>query len=272
MPRRRTPSRAAVRVALVTGGSRGVGRAVAIALADAGFDVGFAYRGHRRGAERTLAEVKRRGRRAIAVRADVTRQDQVRRLFASVRRALGPVSVLVNNVGEYAEGPIASMRFEEWKGIVDSNLHAAFLCAREAVPEMRRKRWGRIVNITASVVETQAPAPGAAAYHVAKLALLALTRALALEEIRRGITVNAVGPGLTDNAHLGALYKRVMTARSPIGRLVRPDEIARAVAFLASRESSAISGTQLSVGGGWDMTGGGRPDASLTHVLRKSRG
>jgi 3-oxoacyl-[acyl-carrier protein] reductase len=256
-------------VALVTGGSRGVGRAIAIELAAAGYDVAFAYRGYRRGADRTAAAVRARGRRALAVRADVTQPVQVRRLLQRVRSALGPVGVLVNNVGEYTEGPIASMSIEEWKGIFDSNLLSAFLCAREVLPEMRRRRWGRIVNITESPAETQAPAPGAAAYHVAKLALLSFTRALAWEEIRGGITVNAVGPGLTDNEHLGAKSEKVMRARSPIGRLVRPEEIARAVSFLVSPESAAITGAQLSVGGGWEMTGGPRPDASLSGVLRR---
>ena len=256
------------RVAVVTGGSRGVGRAIVIELADAGFDVAFAYREYRRGADEAVAELRARGRRALAVKVDVTRPTHVQRFFRRVRSSLGPVAVLVNNVGEYVEGPIASMSFETWKGSIDSNLHAAFLCSREAIPDMRRRRWGRIVNITESVAETQAPAPGVAAYHVGKLALLAFTRALAWEEIRNGITVNGVGPGLTDNGHLGAKWHRLMSSRSPLGRLVEPREIARAVGFLVSPESEAITGAQLSVGAGWDMTGGSRPDASIEGVLR----
>jgi 3-oxoacyl-[acyl-carrier protein] reductase len=267
MPTRKRQTDRRSRVALVTGGSRGIGRAIAIELAAAGFDVAFAYRGFKRGADRTAAAVRAEGRRALAVRADVTQPAQVERLLRRVRGALGPIDVLVNNVGEYTEGPIASMQIEEWRGIFDSNLHSAFMCARAALPDMRRRRWGRIVNITESPAETQAPAPGAAAYHVSKLALLAFTRALALEEIRRGITVNAVGPGLTDNEHLGVKGGKEMRSLSPIGRLVRPEEIARAVAFLMAPESAAITGAQLSVGGGWDMTGGARPDASLSRVL-----
>ncbi len=248
-----------------------MGQAIAIALAEAGLDVAFSYRSYRKGADRTAAEVKKLGRRTLAVRADMTQPAQVRSLFRKVRSALGPVAVLVNNVGEYTEGAIGSISFDDWKSSIDSNLHAAFLCSREALADMRKRRWGRIVNITESPAETQAPAPGVAAYHVGKLALLAFTRALAWEEIKTGITVNAVGPGLTDNGHLGAKWHRLMSKQSPIGRLVRPAEVARAVAFLVSPESAAISGAQLSVGGGWDMTGGSRPDASIEGVLRSRR-
>ncbi len=248
-----------------------MGQAITIALAEAGLDVAFSYRSYRKGADRTEAEVKKRGHRTLAVRADITQPAQVRGLFRKVRAALGAVAVLVNNVGEYTEGAIGSISFDDWKSSIDSNLHAAFLCSREALADMRVRRWGRIVNITESPAETQAPAPGVAAYHVGKLALLAFTRALASEEIKTGITVNAVGPGLTDNGHLGAKWHRLMSKQSPLGRLVRPAEVARAVVFLVSPESAAISGAQLSVGGGWDMTGGSRPDASIEGVLRSRR-
>ncbi|MEE9218767.1 MAG: SDR family oxidoreductase [Acidobacteriota bacterium] len=258
-------------VALVTGGTLGIGRAVAEGLAGAGWDVALSYRRTSAQATRVCAGIRARGRRALAVRADVTAPAQVRRLFRTVRQRLGPVRVLVNNVGEYAEGPLASMSVEDWKAIFDSNLHSAFLCSMEALSDMRRRGWGRVINITASVSETQAPAPGAAAYHIAKQALLAFTRALASEEVGRGITINAVGPGLTDNAHLGARWVKIMTALSPLGRLVEPREVARAVVFLACTESEAITGAHLAVGGGWDMTGGGRPDASLERVISGRR-
>ena len=258
-------------MALVTGGGQGIGRAVAVGLAAAGWDIAFSYRGNRREAGCTSAAVRARGRRALAVRADVTRPAQVRRLFATVRRALGAPRVLVNNVGEYTEGAIASISPEEWRAIFDSNLHATFLCCREALAGMRRAGGGRIINITASVAETQAPAPGAAAYHVAKQAVLAFTRALAAEEGAGGITVNAVGPGLTDNAHLGATWERTMRSLTPAKRLVRPEEVARCVVFLADEASRSINGAQLSVGGGWILTGGPHPDASLMGVLGKRR-
>lgn len=250
----------------------GIGRAISQELADTGWNVAFSYRQTKREAQKTCFSIHARGHRALAVRADVTDAGQVQRLFRKVKKELGPIEILVNNVGEYTEGPLGSMSIDEWRGIFDSNLHSAFLCMRAALPGMRRRRWGRIVNITTSCTENHSPAPGAGAYHAAKEALLAFTRALALEEIGNGITVNAVGPGLTDNKHLGAKWERAMTRLSPLGRMVKPHEIARAVAFLASKESGAITGSHLAVGGGWDMTGGGRPDASLMRILSRRPG
>jgi NAD(P)-dependent dehydrogenase (short-subunit alcohol dehydrogenase family) len=257
------------RVALVTGGSMGIGRAIAQALAEVGWDVALSYRRTAREAEKACIFIHARGHRALAVRADVTDVRQVQGLFRKVHKELGTVQVLVNNVGEYTEGRLGSMSVAEWKATFDSNLHSAFLCTREALPRMRRLGWGRVINITSSTAENHTPAPGAGAYHAAKEALLAFTRALALEEIGHGITVNAVGPGLTDNAHLGSTWEKAMTDLSPLGRLVEPQEVARSVAFLASKESAAITGAHLAVGGGWDLTGGGRPDASLMRILSR---
>lgn len=250
----------------------GIGRAISQELADAGWNVALSYRQSEREAEKTCFSIHARGHRALAVRADVTDARQVRRLLRQVQKELGSIQVLVNNVGEYTEGPLGSMSIEDWKWAFDSNLHSAFLCARETLSGMRRLRWGRIINITASCTENHPAAPGAGAYHAAKEALLSFTRSLALEEIRHGITVNAVGPGLTDNEHLGAKWEKAMTRLSPLGRMVEPHEVARAVAFLASKGSEAITGAHLAVGGGWNATGGGRPDASLMRILSRRPG
>jgi 3-oxoacyl-[acyl-carrier protein] reductase len=160
--------------------------------------------------------------------------------------------VLVNNVGEFGLSPIAAMSYVEWRKILGSNLDSAFLMSSLALPGMRQRGYGRIINIGLGPVHLVRAAPNIAAYAVAKTGVVVLTLSLAAEEAPYGITVNCVSPGLIDNGHLPPEQAQWMHKRVPMGRLGRAEEVARAVAFLVSDEASYVSGANLTVSGGWD--------------------
>jgi 3-oxoacyl-[acyl-carrier protein] reductase len=241
------------KVALVTGSARGIGSAVARALAGAGADVAVNYVRSRAEADALAAEIRATGRRAVAIRADVARPDEVTAMFHEVARDLGPPDILVNNAGPFLIRRLADTSFEEWRAVVEPNLYGVFLCSRAAIPAMRAKGWGRIVNLTVAPVEKHGAAPRSSAYHAAKAGVHALTKTLAAEEAPNGITVNAVGPGLIDGPGLSADLRDRLRAKTPLGRLGTAQEIARAVLFLVDPASSYVTGAHLSVAGGWEL-------------------
>jgi len=178
------------RVALVTGASRGIGKGIALALAEHGADVAVNYRSDREAAEATVAEVRGRGRNARALQADVAKAEEAARLLEQAEECLGPVDVLVNNVGDFFFKPLAAMAVEEWHQVLDSNLSSAFYLCHHAIPRMRARGHGRIVNIGLSPVHLVRGAANVAAYSIAKTGVVILTRSLAAEESAYGITVN----------------------------------------------------------------------------------
>ncbi|MEO3780394.1 SDR family oxidoreductase [Micromonospora sp. B11E3] len=238
--------------ALVTGGSRGIGRAIAVALARAGWDVAVNYRADSDAAQVTVGQVAAQGRRGVAVAGDVTDPDDAARVVARAEERLGPLGALVNNVGEFHFKPLGAMSYDEWRGVLDSNLGSAFLMSRLVLPGMRQRRFGRIVNIGLGPVHLVRAAPNVAAYAVAKTGVVVLTMSLAAEEAPYGIRVNCVSPGLIDNGFLPPEQAGWMHKRVPMGRLGEADEVAEAVAFLASDRASYVSGANLTVSGGWD--------------------
>jgi NAD(P)-dependent dehydrogenase (short-subunit alcohol dehydrogenase family) len=215
--------------ALVTGGSRGIGAAIADRLRDAGWNV---------------ATLSRNG---ADVRADVSKSEEVERAFEEVRERFGPVLVLVNNAGVREDGLTIRMTADEWQRVVDVNLSGAFHCTRRALDDMLKARWGRIVNVSSVVAERGNP--GQANYAAAKAGLLGFTKTLAREMARKGITCNAVTPGVIETDMTvdvaGDLKKAV-----PAGRVGRPEEVAAAVAFLVSEDAAYVNGATLSVDGG----------------------
>jgi NAD(P)-dependent dehydrogenase (short-subunit alcohol dehydrogenase family) len=215
-------------VALVTGGTRGIGAAIAQRLSDDGF---------------TVATLARTGG---DVQADVADPEQVQAAFEAVRERFGPVLVLVNNAGVRADGLTIRMAADDWTSVVDTNLTGAFHCTRRALDDMLSARWGRVVNVSSVVAERANPGQGN--YVAAKAGLLGFTRTVAREMARKGVTCNAVTPGVIDTDMTTDVADGLVGA-VPAGRVGRPEEVAAAVAFLCSDEAAYVNGATLAVDG-----------------------
>ena len=250
------------KTALVTGSGRGIGRAIASRLAQEGADVVVNYGQHEDEAQETLAQVVALGRRGTIVRADLAQVNEVRSLIEEGIRHFDGVDILVNNAGQAASAPIGRTSDELWQQMLAVNLTGTFLCARAALPGMLMAGWGRIVNISSTA--GQRGYAYVSAYAAAKHGVIGLTRSLALEVASKGITINAVCPGYTETDLLrssvdnvvaktgrGVEQARAEFARhNPQGRIIQPEEVASAVAWLCGAGASAINGQSISVSGG----------------------
>jgi 3-oxoacyl-[acyl-carrier protein] reductase len=231
---------------LVTGASRGIGAAIAKALAADGWAVAVNYRADEDGAKRTVKAIEEAGGRAVAIQGDVT-NGTGEDLFEKAEAALGPVLALVNNAGVTSDGLAIQLDDEAWSKVIDTNLTAAFRLTRRAVKSMVRARYGRVINI-ASVVGPRANA-GQANYAAAKAGLIGMTKTVATEVARRGVTVNAVAPGFIETDMTADLAERA-AEHIPARRAGKPEDVAAAVRFLASDEAGYVTGTTLYVDGG----------------------
>jgi 3-oxoacyl-[acyl-carrier protein] reductase len=240
--------------AVVTGGSRGIGRAIAIRLATQGADVAFSYRGNEAAAKETASAIEALGRRALPVQADVSDPAAADTLVKTALEAFGKIDILVNNAGVTRDDLIMRMSLDDWRTVLETNLFGAFYVIKAVTRPMLKAKGGRIINITS--VSGQAGQIGQANYSSAKAGLIGLTKATARELASRNITCNAVAPGfvLTElTQDLPENLMKQLTDATPLGRFGTTEEIAAAVAFLASDEAAFITGQVLGVDGGLVM-------------------
>lgn len=242
------------KTAVVTGGSRGIGRAIALELARRGANVVVNYHKSPEAAEAVVSEIQASGGQAAAFQADVSEAGAAQNLIKFAIETFGDLHILVNNAGITRDKLIMMITEEDWDAVLNTNLKATFLCAKAAVKHMIRKRYGRIINIAS--VAGQMGNPGQTNYSASKAGQIGFTKALAREVAGRNITVNAVAPGFVDTEILFAMPPETLEAALklvPLGRKGQPEEIAYAVAFLASDQAAYITGQVLGVDGGMAM-------------------
>ncbi|MCG3128150.1 MAG: 3-oxoacyl-[acyl-carrier-protein] reductase FabG [Phycisphaerae bacterium] len=240
--------------ALVTGGSRGIGRAIALALAEDGCDVAINYTSNPAAAEETCKAIRQKGRRAMSFRANIAIDEENHAMVEHIHKELGRLSVLVNNAGITRDKTFAKMTYELWKEVLDVDLTGPAMVTHALLPDMVEQGWGRVVFITSVI--GQMGNFGQSNYAVAKGGLISLTRSLAREVARKGVTINAVAPGFIETDMTAIVSDENLEGirkNTPIGRLGKPEEVADAVRFLASPQSAFITGEVINVNGGLYM-------------------
>lgn len=242
------------KIALVTGGSRGIGREIAIELAKHGASIAISYVSNEEKAIEVIESIQEYSVKAMCVKADVSREEEVERLVDTVKKQLGPIDILVNNAGINMDALIIRMKTQEWDQVIDTNLKGTYLCTRLVAKDMLKKRYGKIINITS--VAGVAGNIGQSNYSASKAGIIGFTKAVAKELASRNINVNAIAPGLIETDMAQALKEEIresLIKSVPMGRLGSPKDIANIVVFLASDKSDYITGQTINVDGGMIM-------------------
>ena len=242
------------KTAVVTGGSRGLGRAVCLELARGGANVVLCFAGNEAAAKETVSACEALGAKAVALRCDVSRSEEVKTLMDTAVQTFGRIDILVNNAGINRDGLLMTMKEADFDAVINANLKGTFLCMKAAARQMVRQRWGRIVNLS-SVVGLRGNA-GQVNYAASKAGVIGMTKSLARELAGRNITVNAVAPGFMETDMTAAMAENAKTAALcsiPLGRMGTPEDTAKAIAFLASDDAGYITGQVLAVDGGMSM-------------------
>ncbi|PTH59304.1 3-oxoacyl-[acyl-carrier-protein] reductase [Staphylococcus agnetis] len=242
------------KVALVTGASRGIGRSIALQLAEEGFNVAVNFAGNKEKAEQVAESIKEKGVEAFAIQANVANPDEVKAMIKEVVSQFGSVDVLVNNAGITRDNLLMRMKEQEWDDVIDTNLKGVFNCIQKVTPQMLRQKGGRIINLTSIVGAVGNP--GQINYVASKAGVIGMTKTAARELASRHITVNAVAPGFIVSDMTNALnddLKEGMKAQIPLGHFGEDTDIAHTVAFLASDKAKYITGQTIHVNGGMHM-------------------
>lgn len=241
-------------VAVVTGGSRGIGKAISLELASKGKKIAIVYRTNKEKALETLEEVERSGTEGLIFQADITRWSDIESVIEGVLTKWGRIDILINNAGVTRDNLLIKMTEEEWEDVIDVDLKGAFICTRLAVRSMMKNRWGRIVNIASVIGEIGNI--GQANYTAAKAGVIGFTKACAREFSRWNITVNAVAPGYIETEMTSILDEKVKIEyldRIPLGRFGKAEEVAKVIGFLVSEDASYITGQVINIDGGLVM-------------------
>ena len=239
------------KVALVTGGGAGVGRAVSLALGGAGAAVMVDYLSRKELAESVAKEIRTLGGKSRVVRADVSLPRGAKVAVEKTVESFGRLDILVNNVGSFLHKPILNVESDEWCSVIQSNLNSVFYCSSQAIPQMKKREWGRVVNIGVAGCDDIRAFPNTTAYNIAKTGVLILSKSLAREVASFGVTVNVVAPGMVDTGVLSPSAMKEVEKRIPMKRAATCEEIARAVMFLVSDDASYITGACVTISGGW---------------------
>lgn len=245
-----TPDELAGKVALVTGGSRGIGRGIALKLAQSGANVIINYLEREDSAWEVVKWIEGMGRKAHAIRADVAQESEVERMVTEAQSKFERLDILINNVGPFKMKRIADMPAEEWKLMIDGNLNSAYYCVRHAVPIMRAQKEGLFIFIGAPNAERVGSAFETCAYSIAKTGVVILAQTLAREEAANGIRANVVNPGFIENDAMTPSKRAWMPREVPLNRVGSPADIGEAVLFLASPSASYVNGAVINVHGG----------------------
>ena len=243
----------AERVALITGGAKGIGRSVALSLAGQGWWVAICYRASHQPAEETMAAMTDMGVRAMAEQCDVSRPEAAARFVAKVEKEWGRIDALINCAGPYHRVNLLEESIEGWLEMFDNNLHPVFYLSKAVAPGMKQRGWGRIVNFSMANADQLVAQPQVTAHYIAKAGVLVLTRSLARLLAPGGITVNAISPGFVNSGSVPESELQTMLKSIPAGRLGTVSEVVGVVNFLLSEQASYITGANIHLSGGWGI-------------------